>query len=76
MVNSVIIVTYSEELSELKLLPLINRKMIVTEVVKAKNGSVRGCWANLIGEPYMGEKEWYIPVESIFKLSKQNQVND
>lgn len=72
MVNSVIIVTYSEELAELKLLPLVNRRMVVTEVVKSKNGSVRGCWANLMDDTYLGEKEWFIPVKSIFKLSKKD----
>ena len=56
----------SNELAEMKLNDLIGREGSVVKALYCKDGhTIRGAWVELLGEPYMNEKEWYIPRESI-----------
>ncbi len=55
----------SVTLEECRLSDLVGRKGAVCEINYAKDGSVRGCWVALEGEPYLEEQEWYIPMNSI-----------
>lgn len=59
-----IVIIPSFALSEMKLDNLVGRKANVVEILKSHDGSIRGCWASLIGEPYMEQKEWFIPYSS------------
>lgn len=61
--GDVIIILPSQALKEIKLEALVGQTATIVEV----NGSfhhIRGCWVALPGE-YMGEREWYIPYNSI-----------
>lgn len=55
----------SVTLEECKLNDLIGRQGIVEEVCYRADGTIRGCWISLIGEPYLDEQEWYIPTNSL-----------
>jgi len=59
-----IVIIPSFALSEMKLDGLVGRKANVVEILKSHDGSIRGCWASLIGEPYLEQKEWFIPYSS------------
>lgn len=59
-----IVIIPSFALSEMKLDALVGRMANIVEVLKDHNGTIRGCWASLIGEPYMEKKEWFIPYSS------------
>lgn len=63
--ESKIKITASDELSECRLDDLAGREAVVDEILYTKNGSIKGCWVTLVGSPYLGEPEWYIPVNSI-----------
>lgn len=55
----------SVTLEECRLPDLAGRQGKVCEINYAKDGSVKGCWVELEGEPYLDEQEWYIPMNSI-----------
>lgn len=57
----------SVTLTETKLDDLIGREGTIVELCYRKDGTVRGAWVSLIGEPYQGEQEWYIPSNSFVK---------
>ncbi|MDD7068737.1 MAG: hypothetical protein SPH22_09100 [Prevotella sp.] len=59
-----IIIQPSAALYELSLEALVGRRANIVEVLKRKDGTIRGCWASLIGEPYLERKEWFIPYSS------------
>ena len=69
MENDIIVVIPSKRLSDMRMEPLLNHKMEVTEPVYSKEGGLLGCWASLIDETFLGEKEWFIPYESIFIMN-------
>lgn len=55
-----------KELSDLKLDALVGAKGKISEVHYHKDGSaVKGVWVELLGGPYLNEKEWYIPIKAI-----------
>lgn len=58
-----IIVLPSCALSEMRLESLIGLTATIVEVNEI-SGSIRGCWVELPGK-YLGEREWYIPYNSI-----------
>lgn len=58
-----IIILPSSALSELKLEALIGLTATITEINCTLN-SIKGCWVELPGK-YLGEREWYIPYNSI-----------
>lgn len=64
----VIVVIPSRDLDEMGMSALANHKMEMTEPVFSKDGRMIGCWAQLIDETFLGEKEWFIPYESIFLI--------
>ena len=64
-----IIVIPSSRLLEMRMEPLVNHKMEVMEPVFSNDGGILGCWATLIDETFLGEKEWFIPYESIFLMN-------
>jgi hypothetical protein len=55
----------SVALENLGLGELSGRKATVIEAKRSKSGDVKGCWVSLIGRPFDGEQEWYIPYISI-----------
>lgn len=59
-----IVIIPSFALHEMKLDDLVGRRANVVEILKSHDGTIRGCWASLIGEPYMEQKEWFIPYGS------------
>lgn len=59
-----IIIQPSAALYELSLEALVGRRANIIEVLTNNDGSVRGCWVSLIGEPYINDKEWFIPYSS------------
>ena len=59
-----IVIIPSFALHEMKLDDLVGRRANVVEILKSHDGTIRGCWASLIGEPYMDQKEWFIPYSS------------
>lgn len=59
-----IIIQPSAALYELSLDMLAGRHANIVEILTDNNGNVRGCWASLIGDPYINEKEWFIPYSS------------
>lgn len=63
--NDKVIVESSSELIQMGLADLIDRKGVIVEVMRKKNGQVRGAWVQLSAKPFMGELEWYIPVGAL-----------
>lgn len=62
--GDIIVILHSIALHEMKLRALAGRKAFVVEVVR--DGDIeRGCWVQLEGEPYEGEREWFIPQISV-----------
>ena len=59
-----IVIIPSFALHEMKLDDLVGRRANVVEILKSHDDTIRGCWASLIGEPYMEQKEWFIPYSS------------
>lgn len=55
----------SFELIEMRLMPLSFRMGKIIEVCSYTSGEIHGCWVELDGEPYLDEKEWYIPINSL-----------
>ena len=55
----------SVQLFEMRLGALVNYKAKVCEVNYSSDGSIKGCWVDLIGVPFHGEQQWYIPYSSI-----------
>ncbi|PWB10498.1 MULTISPECIES: hypothetical protein [Bacteroidales] len=61
--NQEITIIPSIALQELRLNDLIGRKaVLVEEDLLPKH---LGWWVSLIGEDYLGEREWFIPLSSI-----------
>lgn len=61
--NQEITIIPSIALQELRLNDLIGRKaVLVEEDLLPKH---LGWWVSLIGEEYLGEREWFIPLSSI-----------
>lgn len=58
----------SVSLTLLRLNALEGRTGIVKEVCHKMDASIKGAWICLDGTPYLAEKEWYIPAESIFLI--------
>lgn len=58
-----IIILPSCALTEMKLDPLAGLTATIVEANEI-SGNIRGCWVNLPGK-YLGEREWYIPYNSI-----------
>ena len=59
----------SEELIEYRLMALSFREGYVVEIRTNQSG-VFGAWIELIGEPYLEEQEWFIPVTSINSIQQ------
>jgi len=59
-----IIIQPSAALCELSLEALVGRRANIVEILTKDDGSIRGCWASLIGDPYLDNKEWFIPYSS------------
>lgn len=65
--GNIITIIPSNALREMRLEGLCNRKAIVNETYNLPDGTVKGCWVSLIGSPFKGEQEWYIPYSSIIE---------
>lgn len=63
--NDEITIIPSITLQTAKLDGLVGRKGIVLELNYRQDGSFRGAWISLIGEPYLDEQEWFIPANSL-----------
>ena len=63
MKNKITIIP-SVALEEMGLMELIGRSATIVEILEHPDGTIRGCWAVLDGEPYQGEEEWFIPFSS------------
>jgi hypothetical protein len=66
-INDKVTIIPSVTLTEAKLEDLIGREGNVVEICYRKDGTIRGAWVSLIGEPYQGEQEWYIPSNSFME---------
>lgn len=64
-----ILIIPSEELIEYRLMAISYREGHIVEIRTNKLG-ILGAWVELIGEPYLEEQEWFIPVTSIQKLGQ------
>lgn len=62
--NDKVTIIPSIELEKAKLEDLIGRTGTIVELCYRKNGSIHGAWVELDGQPYQGEQEWFIPVDS------------
>ena len=63
-INDKVTIIPSVTLKETKLEDLIGREGTIVELCYRKDGSVRGAWIELEGEPYLDEQEWFIPENS------------
>lgn len=63
--GDIVKVVASEELSEMKLMPISGKIGRVVETRINRKGTVFGAWVELFGKPYLDEQEWFIPVKSI-----------
>jgi hypothetical protein len=63
----VVTIIPSVTISECRLEELIGRQGEVLEARYTDTGAVKGYWLSLIGEPFLGEQEWYIPYNSIIE---------
>ena len=57
----------STTLHEVKLDDLIGRQGKIVELIYGKDGTIGGAWVLLSGEPYLGESEWFIPINSLIQ---------
>ena len=64
-VDDNVTIVSSDELRRLRLIALIGRVGTISEIVKTNSGIIRGYWVALSGELYNGEREWFIPKNSI-----------
>lgn len=64
-IGDIVTVIPSVTLTECRLDDLIGRKGEILEVCYRKDGSIKGAWIELKGEPYLDEEEWYIPTNSL-----------
>lgn len=67
-INDKIKIVLSNYLYENRLTQLAGRDGIVKERVTGKNEKTIGAWVELMGEPFLGQQEWYIPVNSMTHL--------
>lgn len=44
---------------------LVGRQGVVLELNYRQDGTSKGAWISLIGEPYLDEQEWFIPANSL-----------
>lgn len=58
-----ILILPSFALSDMRLNALVGIRAEIMEVIK-RNNVIKGCWVNLPIK-YLGEREWYIPYNSI-----------
>lgn len=63
-IGDYILIVPSKELAEMQLMPIAFRHGKIVEI-RNNNYGVYGAWVELVGEPYYGEQEWFIPIESI-----------
>ncbi|MDR1090101.1 MAG: hypothetical protein LBL79_03420 [Prevotella sp.] len=59
------VIAPSQELTEMKLDGLCGREAVIDEVLDSESRKIKGCWVILEGEPFEGEAEWFIPINSI-----------
>ena len=59
-----ILIIPSEELIEYRLMAISYRVGHIVEI-RTNDSGIFGAWVELIGEPYLEEQEWFIPVTSI-----------
>ncbi len=64
-IGDIVTVCDSDELKELKLSDLVGVSAKIVEAVKNSEAKIMGYWVELIGEAYLDEVEWYIPLCSI-----------
>ena len=64
-INDIVTIIPSITLTETRLEDLIGREGTIVELCYRKDGTIRGAWISLIGDPYLDEQEWYIPSDSI-----------
>lgn len=57
----------STELIEMGMQQLIGRSATVTEIHLSCAGTVKGCWAELEGDKFTEEQEWYFPFNSFIE---------
>ena len=60
-----VVITPSKELSEMRLDGLCGREAVIDEVLDSESRKTKGCWVVLVGEPFEGEMDWFIPSSSI-----------
>lgn len=75
MENSNVTIVEAEVLKTCRLEDLIGRTGNIVDICYNKEGKVRGCWIELEGEPYLDEKEWFIPAEAL-KFTKCLDANE
>lgn len=63
--DDIVTIIPSVTLTETRLEDLIGREGTIVELCYRKDGTIRGAWISLIGDPYLDEQEWYIPSNSI-----------
>lgn len=59
-----ILILPSEELAGMSLMELAFGTGTIVEICRNKMG-IYGAWVEIDEEPYLDEKEWFIPIESI-----------
>jgi hypothetical protein len=57
----------SVALQEMQLNALAGRTAVVVKPQYYSGGLVKGCWVKLDGEPFQGEKEWYVPYSAVIE---------
>lgn len=63
-IGDTILILPSEELAEMQLMELAFRSGKIVEIRRNWMG-IFGAWIELEGEPFLDEKEWFIPIVSI-----------
>ena len=63
-INDKVTIIPSVTLTEARLEELIGREGTIVELCYRADGSIRGAWISLTGEPYQEEQEWFIPSNS------------
>lgn len=64
-INDKVAIVPSVTLTEARLEDLIGRTGTIVELCYRADGTVRGAWIALDGDPYLEEQEWYIPINSL-----------
>lgn len=63
-IGNIVRITWSSDLSDMKLMVLCGRSGRIVEIVYSAENRITGCWIKL-DDTFEKESEWFIPIDSI-----------